>query len=782
MNVIVFYWTTDIDLWNYGAVKSYTITPVFVLDCRRSNKSRAFINVCSCDAIPVNKKGVLFLNNPARLPWTSGEGGAIVSIQHSPLWEQQQLSRQLRLQEKHDVLQRKELGEIHQKQQHHQQQKGEEDREDTILVGNAPEAYADSDNDEATSERCSEDSEMEDDEPGSSYGGAAGVGTGTGSGSGTREEAKEDIDDASLENSDNDDDDDDGDEYDYVEGNREESRASGQGQQQQQQGQHAWQRWGAGSAGSDSDSELCDGSLSDSALGEAAAATGAGLAPGSGTVMGEESYRYFLNEEDAAVLPALPLSSQEQEQEQEQEVLDLARNHSPSQPSQSSLPGSESVPLTVSLSASTSFSSFSSLRLPAPPVTMAAAAARGSVDEWSRGDSSADNSMGRVHAGDTKSAKSARGSSCSSSSRRGGREERVTSSDAAVAEPQAGSKEVVETEKAEEVAGEGTDPPLPLSQREPQQQTRRELSGRPAQLVSSMEEDGEDGEDGCHVTDTDTCAGGGAGAGGNEKAVEVQVEAEVGVGVHESCADTEAESKGKDTVFVAATAAAAAFSLRKEEKDNEDDYLEHKDSNDVCYAAGVTQDTVTRDPPGSCPGPGPHNARKQSCDSVSEAKGPLRYDSRASSLGSHASCKEESVYSSSSGGAGAGAGAAESATGVCTGAEVAAADTAATKSDGDDDDNNSQSGPEEDSEGESEYEDELPVDTYLVCGEQGRMLAPQNFRTVYDVAVNPEVLEVVNGDRTGTLLTKVSLFNLACLCCFFATLLVYNNTFLVLCF
>lgn len=57
-----------------------------------------------------------------------------------------------------------------------------------------------------------------------------------------------------------------------------------------------------------------------------------------------------------------------------------------------------------------------------------------------------------------------------------------------------------------------------------------------------------------------------------------------------------------------------------------------------------------------------------------------------------------------------------------------------------------------DSGGESEYEDELPVDTYLVCGEKGRAL---DLRDVFDVAVNPEVIHAANADLTGDLLIKV---------------------------
>lgn len=52
----------------------------------------------------------------------------------------------------------------------------------------------------------------------------------------------------------------------------------------------------------------------------------------------------------------------------------------------------------------------------------------------------------------------------------------------------------------------------------------------------------------------------------------------------------------------------------------------------------------------------------------------------------------------------------------------------------------------------SEYEDELPVDTYMVCGEKGTSL---DHRDVFDVCVNPEVIYACNADQSGELLLKV---------------------------
>jgi len=75
---------TDINLWHYGRVAPHSYTPVFVLRTRRTDKSRVFINICVCDAVPVNPKGILTCNTDRLM---LGKGGAVDFVQHNVSYE-----------------------------------------------------------------------------------------------------------------------------------------------------------------------------------------------------------------------------------------------------------------------------------------------------------------------------------------------------------------------------------------------------------------------------------------------------------------------------------------------------------------------------------------------------------------------------------------------------------------------------------------------------------------------------------------------------------------------
>ena len=75
---------TDINLWHYGRVTPHAYTPVFVLRTRRTDKSRVFINICVCDAVPTNPKGIITCNTDRLV---LGRGGAVDFVQHDVSYE-----------------------------------------------------------------------------------------------------------------------------------------------------------------------------------------------------------------------------------------------------------------------------------------------------------------------------------------------------------------------------------------------------------------------------------------------------------------------------------------------------------------------------------------------------------------------------------------------------------------------------------------------------------------------------------------------------------------------
>jgi hypothetical protein len=63
-------------LWHFGRVQQADIRPIYVLRTRRTDKTRVFFNVCSCEAVPLNLKGGL--GRGMRLPL--GCGGIVDAI------------------------------------------------------------------------------------------------------------------------------------------------------------------------------------------------------------------------------------------------------------------------------------------------------------------------------------------------------------------------------------------------------------------------------------------------------------------------------------------------------------------------------------------------------------------------------------------------------------------------------------------------------------------------------------------------------------------------------
>lgn len=81
--------TTDINLWDFGRLHLFSYTPVFVMHTRRVNKSRVYINVTTCPEVPLNTKGIIYLNGLLHHRLPPGRHGAVDRIQHQLSWEKQ---------------------------------------------------------------------------------------------------------------------------------------------------------------------------------------------------------------------------------------------------------------------------------------------------------------------------------------------------------------------------------------------------------------------------------------------------------------------------------------------------------------------------------------------------------------------------------------------------------------------------------------------------------------------------------------------------------------------
>ena len=96
-----------INLWHYGRVEIHNFTPAFVIRTRRVNKTRLYVNVCMCEAIPFNSKGVLALSK-SRLPLEQ-LGGAVDRIRHTLSWETIQSAERAKIEA--EQLERRKLAE-----------------------------------------------------------------------------------------------------------------------------------------------------------------------------------------------------------------------------------------------------------------------------------------------------------------------------------------------------------------------------------------------------------------------------------------------------------------------------------------------------------------------------------------------------------------------------------------------------------------------------------------------------------------------------------------------
>jgi hypothetical protein len=138
--------SADINLWTYGRVQLHEYTPAFVLRTRRVNKSRLYVNVCMCAAVPVNPKSIILTRSKARLALDNR--GAVDTIRHNLTYEQARAAEQA--QRDGATRQKKQRAEAEKKNEQKVLRELHQQQQQRLLESNSD-------------DEVSEDSELEDD-------------------------------------------------------------------------------------------------------------------------------------------------------------------------------------------------------------------------------------------------------------------------------------------------------------------------------------------------------------------------------------------------------------------------------------------------------------------------------------------------------------------------------------------------------------------------------------------------------------------------------------------